>query len=108
MNIEIGQRYLLTVDNWFVAPDGRQYKAVFGTVHAVQSSEQTLGIRTNAKSTNWYVQVGSCFIAGCQIHYAVRSDHCNLAEATDWSVIERTVAEYVRPSYVFDADGGSR
>ena len=72
--MKIGDKFLITCDNWFIAPDGEQYRAVFGTVHGVQDSEATLGIKTNAKSTNWYVMIGNMVLAGCQIHYAVRCD----------------------------------
>ena len=78
MNLEIGQTALLTLDHWFYAPDGRQYRAVFGRVNAVRSAEETLGIKTNAKSTNWYVEIGCMTVAGCQIHYAVRCEFCEL------------------------------
>ena len=31
-------------------------------------------IKTNVKSTNWYVLIGNMIIAGCQIHYAIQTD----------------------------------
>ena len=77
MKIETGVTYLITTDNWFTAPDGRQYKAAFGTVHGTLNDEQALGIKTNHRSTNWFLSIGNLLIAGCQIHYAVRSDTCN-------------------------------
>lgn len=104
MNIAVGQKALLTVDNWFYAPDGRQYRAVFGTVKAVRGSEETLGVRTNAKSTNWYVEIGCMTVAGCQIHYATRCDSCHLGPALDWRTSEGGWAEGLRPSCIFDAD----
>mgnify|MGYP000871467567 FL=1 len=52
-NIEIGKKALLTLDNWFYVPDGNNYRAVVGTGNAVKTAEETLGIRPNAKSTNW-------------------------------------------------------
>jgi hypothetical protein len=82
--MNIGQKYLITCDNWFIAPDGDQYRAVFGTVHAIVSSEEALGIKTNAKSTNWYVIIGDMVLAGCQIHYATRTNQVSLAPARDF------------------------
>lgn len=65
--------FLITTSNWFIAPDGQSYKAVWGKVE-VYSDKETLGIQTNEKSTNWYVIVGlggkRVIVAGCQIHYA--------------------------------------
>jgi hypothetical protein len=104
MNIEPGQKALLTVDNWFYAPDGKQYRAVFGTVRAVRSSEQTLGVRTNAKSTNWYVEIGCMTVAGCQIHYATRCDECHTGAVTDWRDTENGPVERARPTAIFNAD----
>ena len=105
MNLHIGQKALITCDHWFYAPDGKQYRAVFGTVKAVRSSEETLGVRTNAKSTNWYVEIGCVTLAGCQIHYAVRTDHCHLGQviegANDSNGIEQ---KGERDSRIFDAD----
>ncbi|CZT36169.1 hypothetical protein [Rhizobium sp. 9140] len=75
--ISAGQKYLINTDQWFFAPDGENYKAVFGTVHAVVDAEQTLGLKTNRNSTNWYVAIGDMIIAGCQIHYAMRADKFN-------------------------------
>lgn len=67
-------KYLITTDNWFLAPDGVQYRAVWGDVSIL--SDDVLGIKTNSRSTNWYLQVGSkddhVIVAGCQIHYAVK------------------------------------
>ena len=72
--MNIGQRYLVTTNDWFFAPDGENYKAVFGTVHGVEDAESVLGIRTNARSTNWYLRIGDTVVAGCQVFYAVRCD----------------------------------
>lgn len=70
----VGKKFLITTDGWFVAPDGEQYKAVWGTLKGIHSSEDTLGIKTNARSTNWYVAIGNMVIAGCQMHYIIQTD----------------------------------
>lgn len=72
--MKTGEKYLISCDNWFFAPDGENYRAVFGTVHGVQDAESVLGVKTNARSTNWYVLIGDMVLAGCQIHYAIRTD----------------------------------
>ena len=74
MELESGKKYLVTTDSWFFAPDGEEYRAVFGTAKAVHSAESALGIKTNARSTNWYATIGNILIAGCQIHYVVQTD----------------------------------
>lgn len=68
-------KYLITTDAWFTAPDGKQYKCVWGEVK-VFSALGVLGLEPNRNSANWMVRVGTedCHIilAGCQIHYAVK------------------------------------
>jgi CYTH domain-containing protein len=78
MNPEINKKYLITTDKWFVAPDGEYYKAVFGKVTAILNDEETLGIKTNRNSSNWYMQIGNMTIGGCQIEYAIRTDSVSM------------------------------
>ena len=69
-------KYLITTDQWFVAPDGQQYKAAWGEVKIIEDS--FLGVKTNRNSANWLAKVGSdnkhVLIAGCQVHYAIKCD----------------------------------
>lgn len=74
MDLIEGTKMLVTTDHWFFAPDGNNYRAVFGTVKGIRKDDETLGIKTNKGSTNWYLEIGNMFIAGCQIHYAVKAD----------------------------------
>lgn len=78
-----------------------------GTVQAIETDEKTLGVRTNARSTNWYLQVGGLVIAGCQIHYAVACDDCDTGSVVDWKEEGGQVVKYIRPSCVYNADGGA-
>lgn len=103
--MNIGQRYLITTDNWFIASDGQTYRAAFGTVHGVVDSQEALGVRTNAKSTNWYVVIGDMVIAGCQIHYAI----CTNAVSFDPPVaeIDHEGKRFIAPSgmtRIYNAD----
>lgn len=69
-------KYLITTDGWFYAPDGRQYKSVWGEVEII--SDAILNIKTNVRSSNWFAKIGSnnnhVIVAGCQIHYACKYD----------------------------------
>ena len=105
MNFGIGDKVLITTNAWFFAPDGRNYRAVFGTVKAIHTDEHALGIKTNRNSTNWYVEIGSVLIAGCQVHYAVRCDTCNFAEVIDQGQHEGRWVASERDSHIFNADG---
>ena len=71
MNFVEGKKYLITTHNWFLAPDGQEYRAVYGTV------KEFLGIDTNRHSTNWYVTIGDMIVAGCQVYYAIEAASCS-------------------------------
>lgn len=70
-------KYLISTDNFFTAPDGKDYQAVWGNVEIV--GDDILGIKTNARSANWFAKVGTednhVIVAGCQIHYAVKCEN---------------------------------
>ena len=55
MKPELNKKYLITTDKWFMAPDGESYMAVFGTVTAILTDKETLGVDTNRHSSNWIV-----------------------------------------------------
>ena len=77
MKLKKGDKYLITCDNWFIAPDGDQYKSAFGTFKEIHNDFEALGIKTNRGSANWFVEIGNIMIAGCQIHYVTRTDEVN-------------------------------
>ena len=103
-NSAIGQKYLVTCDNWFLAPDGKQYRAAHGTVKGIMSDNETLGIQTNRHSSNWYLEIGNLVIAGCQIHYAIQSDECDFNQVTESCVFEGEFKLSKRPSNIYNAD----
>jgi hypothetical protein len=100
----LGKKALLTCDNFFVAPDGKQYRSVHGVVRGVFTSEETLGIKTNARSSNWYVMIGNMIIAGCQIHYAVRCEEVNSMDVEEqtWSA-EGGLKTFLRKTVIYNA-----
>lgn len=100
----VGKSALITCDAWFYAPDGKMYRGVFGTIKAVHDSAVVLGVRTNARSTNWYIEIGCMMIAGCQIHYVVACDKCNFGSVDDVSYGQEGLKEYHRPTAIFNAD----
>lgn len=101
----VGQTVLLTTDNWFYAPDGRQYRGVFGTLYGVYTAEATLGVRPNGRSTNWYLEIGGMVIAGCQIHYAMRAPSFNSERVMDYtSDAQHGAKEFERPCHIFNAN----
>lgn len=75
--VKNGEKYLITADNWFIAPDGQRYRAAWGTCY-VKNITEVFGFTPSRPSTNWYIEVGEegkeVVLAGCQVHFAVRSE----------------------------------
>lgn len=96
-------KYLINTDNWFTAPDGRQYKAVFGEVTILEDT--FLGVKTNARSSNWFVRVGSdeshVVIAGCQIHYSVKCESVHTRRIKYFEKNEDGAKEYDYDSRIY-------
>ena len=101
-------KYLVTTDCWFHAPDGSQYKAAWGSIEIL--GDDFLGIKTNRNSTNWYAKIGSeekhIIVAGCQIHYAVKcNEKPNTGNAKSWeSNAEVGIKEFERPCSIYIAE----
>jgi len=100
-------KHLITTDAWFIAPDGRQYKSVWGNVQILADS--VLGVKTNARSSNWYAKIGNennyVIVAGCQIHYAIKCEtKPNTEKAVDWNTDGGECKEYERPTMIYIAE----
>jgi hypothetical protein len=78
----INKKYILTTHDWFYAPDGETYKAVFGTVKKIVDAKTELGIPTNRHSTNWYIEIGDMVVAGCQVFYFIKTNSCTFKPPT--------------------------
>ncbi len=94
---------LVTTDSWFMAPDGREYKSVYGKLVGVFEDKEITGLKTNSKSTNWYLQVGTMIIAGCQSHYVINCNgiDVNLGSVKDFQCFEAEFIESTRPSKIY-------
>ncbi len=100
-------KYLITTDSWFIAPDGKEYKAVWGEVKILE--DKFLGISTNRNSSNWYAKIGSesnhIIVAGCQIHYAAKCEKKpNTERVESWNTGESGCKEYQTPTKIFIAE----
>lgn len=101
-------KYLITTDNRFIGPDGRNdYRAAWGDVKIVDDS--FLGIKTNRNSSNWFAMVGTeddhIIIAGCQIHYAIKCGKIpHYGDTTDYEVSNNKKSEYIRPGEIWISD----
>lgn len=104
MNFDVGDKVLITSDNWFIAPDGHQYRAVWGTVKGIHDSESVLGVRTNSKSTNWYIEIGNMLLAGCQAHMAISYDKVYLGRVTATEFYKGVAVTSPINSRIYNAD----
>lgn len=100
-------KYLITTNEWFIAPDGKNYKAAWGEVEIIEDS--FLGVKTNRMSANWFAKVGSekshLIIAGCQIHYATKcNSKPNTEPSEDWQADANKLNIYQRPNCIYIAE----
>jgi len=95
--MNVGSKVLLSVDNWFYAPDGLSYRAAWGTIKGIRQDCEVLGLKTNARSTNWYIEIGNMIVAGCQIHYALECEKQSFGAYLDDDGKEK-------PSRTYNAD----
>lgn len=100
-------KYLITTDGWFFAPDGRQYKSVWGEVEILE--DLILGVKTNRNSSNWYAKIGTdenhVIVAGCQIHYALKSKvKPNQDIIKDFNTGDYGVINFERPTLTYIAE----
>lgn len=100
--------YLITTDEWFIAPNGQSYKSVWGDVTVL--NDNALGVKTNARTSNWFAKVGSeenhVIIAGCQIHYIVKCEEKpdNSKPVPNWiSGADKGITHYESPSPIYIA-----
>jgi hypothetical protein len=70
----LNQKVLITTQSWFYAPDGMNYRAVWGTLKGVHAAKDVLGFTVNASHANFYIEIGNTVIAGCQALYCIRCD----------------------------------
>ena len=103
----IGKKVLITTSAWFIAPDGKQYRAVHGTLKGVHESGKTLGFIPNRAHANWYIEVGAMFIMGCQALYIIECEEVPNAETIrehTYSEATGTYTEILKPNPVFITD----
>ncbi len=100
----LNQKVIITTSNWFYAPDGKNYRAVWGTLKGVHAAKDVLGFTVNASHANFYIEIGTMVIAGCQALYCMQCDnkpdfekvsHSMYDSATGYKVIERSNEIYL-------------
>lgn len=105
MNDLIGKQVLASCQNWFVGPDGKDYKAIYGTFKAVTEASKAVGFIPNRSHANWFYSIGGMVIMGCQIMYLMECKEPPSKERSmGWHVHEGKVLESDRPCLIYFAD----
>lgn len=100
----IDKKILVTTSGWFYGADGKQYKAVHGTLKAVHEAGKTLGFIPNRSHANWFIEIGEMIIMGCQVMYVVQCDSVHTGSVTEWShdsQQETGIRMFERPTAVY-------
>lgn len=100
--LDIGKKVLVTLDTWFTAPDGSDYKCVFGTVKDMQHALDALGIVPDHPKV--YLTVGNITVEVQCIVSVIKTDTCVLTETQFQSWGNGTLVEFERKSLVYNAD----
>lgn len=101
----IDKKVLVTTQNWFYAPDGKQYRGVWGTLKAVHEAGKMLGFIPNRAHANWFIQVGALTVMGCQVMYVLDCpEKPPDGDVTDFTMEAGKVISYDRPSVIYITD----
>jgi hypothetical protein len=103
MNEFIGKKVLMTTDRWFFAPDGNQYRAVWGTLKVIHEAGKSLGFIPNRSHANWFYEIGNMIIMGCQVLYITACpDKPNTEPTAERKIGEKgEVYEYKVPTVIY-------
>ena len=100
----IGKKVLITTQDWFYGKDGRQYKAIHGTLKGVHESSKTLGFIPNRAHANWYIEIGEMTVMGCQVMYISECETAHTGDVDDWRTSDTEkggIVKYNRPSIIY-------
>jgi hypothetical protein len=96
----IGKNVLCTTQSWFVAPDGKQYRAIWGKLKAIHEAGKTLGFIPNRAHANWFYEIGETIIMGCEVLFVILSEEKpNTEKVTELSSTDGK--EYERPTMIY-------
>lgn len=105
MKEHLDKNCLVTTQGWFIAPDGKEYRSVYGKLKAVHEAGKTLGFIPNRSHANWFIEIGNMIIMGCQVMYFIQTDKVNLDKATHWTASdEKGIKEDLAPSKIYNAN----
>ena len=104
MNNLINKNVLITTSAWFYAPDGKQYRSVWGTLKSVQEDTTLIGFKVNRSHANYVYEVGNMLIMGCQVMYIIQADDITFDRVEDYQVHDGKYVLDYRPSAIYNAN----
>jgi len=106
MKQHLNKNVLVTTGAYFIAPDGKEYRAIWGELKAIHEAGATLGFIPNRSHANWFVEIGNTIVMGCQVLYFIACEDPNLGRATNWEsgTDGGTSKEYEHPSKIYNAN----
>lgn len=104
MNNHINKKVLVTCQNWFLAPDGKQYLGAWGEIKAIHEAGKTLGFIPNRSHANWFIEIGGMIIMGCQVMYLIACpNEPNFGDVEDSVEKDGEIKNFTRPSRIYKA-----
>jgi hypothetical protein len=105
MKEHLNKNVLVTTSTWFIAPDGKEYRAVYGELKAIHEAGSTLGFIPNRSHANWFIEIGNMIIMGCQVMYFIQTDHCSFDKAKHWTTDNNgKIIEQPAPCKIYNAN----
>lgn len=101
----IGKKVLATTSDYFIAPNGLQYRSVFGTLHSISEDLNLVGFKVNRSHTNYAFEIGNTVIMGCRVMYIIQVNEVNTESVNEWTLNEGEIKFNDRPSNIYLADG---
>jgi len=100
----IGKKVLVTTSEWFIAPNGKSYKAIWGTLHTINEAKESVGFAINRTHANWFIEIGNMVVAGCQIFYLMACEERPETGIIDDWTSDNGGTSYRHPSSIWVAD----
>lgn len=100
----LNSKVLVTTVNWFYGPDGKQYRAIWGTLKGVHEAQKVFGFVPSRTHANWFIEIGDITVTGCQVLYCIKCPNKpNDSEVDEWhspTYPEKEVTIFKRPSVI--------
>ncbi|WP_276483572.1 hypothetical protein [Paraflavitalea pollutisoli] len=102
----VGKKVLITTSEWFVGPDGKDHRAVWGTLNGVHEAGKALGFIPNRAHANWFYDIGGVVIMGCQVKYLCLCPDQPSPDVLGWTIEKdmKEALQYTAPFKILIAE----